>query len=193
MGNRSAGFEDIRSDFNNILATFLWALALVLVITLQIYLIQHAESKSKEEDPARPLTDEGRRTVERVAAHLARLDISFDCVFHSGKLRAQQTAEILANSLKINERVEARAGLDPLTPVKPVAQWLSEQAQHGRKSVAIVGHLPSLEKLASLLVAGNENVEVVSFQYAGVVKLVPKPQGQGYTVRWSLAPELITA
>jgi phosphohistidine phosphatase len=162
------------------------------VITLQIYLIQHAESKSKEEDPARPLTNEGRRTAEMVAEHLSRLGISFNRVFHSGKLRAQQTAEILAGSLKIDEKVEAHTGLDPLDPVKPIAQWLSEQAGQGVKSVAIVGHLPSLEKLASLLVAGNETAGVVSFQYAGVVRLAPKAQGQGYTVRWVLTPELIT-
>jgi len=161
-------------------------------MTLDIYLIQHAESKSKEEDPARPLTDEGRRTIEKVGEHLARLGISFDRVFHSGKLRAQQTAEILAGSLNINEKIEAHAGLDPLDPVKPIAQWLSEDARQGVKSVAIVGHLPFLEKLASLLITGNETSGVVSFQYAGVVRLAPKAQGQGYTVRWVLTPELIT-
>ena len=159
---------------------------------MDIYLIQHAESKSKEEDPARPLTDEGRRTIEKVGEHLARLGISFDRVFHSGKLRAQQTAEILAGSLNINEKIEAHAGLDPLDPVKPIAQWLSEDARQGVKSVAIVGHLPFLEKLASLLITGNETSGVVSFQYAGVVRLAPKAQGQGYTVRWVLTPELIT-
>jgi phosphohistidine phosphatase SixA len=42
------------------------------LVTLQIYLIQHAKSKSKEEDPARRLTDEGRRTVEGVEEYLAR-------------------------------------------------------------------------------------------------------------------------
>ena len=73
--------------------------------------MQHGESKSKDEDPARPLTDDGRKSVENVGAHLARLGITFDRVFHSGKLRAQQTAEILAGSLKINEKLEAHKGL----------------------------------------------------------------------------------
>ena len=165
--------------------------ALVLEIALDIYLIQHAKSKSKEEDPGRPITDEGRKTVEMVGAYLARLGISFDRVFHSGKLRAEQTAKILADSLKISERVEAHKGLDPQDPVNAITPWLSKQAQQGRKSVAIVGHLPFLDRLASLLVAGNETSGVIAFQYAGVVRLDPKVEGQGYTVRWVLTPELI--
>ncbi len=159
---------------------------------LEIYLVQHGESKSKDEDPVRPLTDDGRKTVENVAAHLAGLGIAFDRVFHSGKLRAQQTAEILAGSLKISEKLEARKGLDPLDPVEPIMRWLSEQAQRGLRSVAIIGHLPFLDKLASLLVTGNENAGVIAFQYAGVVRLVPKREGEGYRVRWVLAPELFT-
>lgn len=159
---------------------------------MDIYLIQHAESTPKEEDPARPLTDTGRRNVERVATRLADLNVSFDGIFHSGKLRAQQTAEILANQLRISDRVEARSGLDPLDAVKPTENWLSQQTQQGMKSIAIVGHLPFLEKLASLLVTGNEAAGVVAFQYAGVIRLTPKTQGSGYRVRWVLTPELTT-
>ena len=159
---------------------------------MDVYLIQHAESKSKEEDPARPLTDRGRKSVENVGAHLARLGIGFGRVLHSGKLRAQQTAEILGGSLRTGDKVEAHTGLDPMDPVEPTVRWLSEQAELGLKSIAIVGHLPFLDKLASLLVAGSESVGVIAFQYAGVVRLVPKGQGEGYRVRWVLAPELIT-
>ena len=162
------------------------------MIALEIYLIQHAESKSKEEDSTRPLTDEGWKTVEMVGALLARLGIGFDRVFHSEKLRAQQTAEILADSLKISAKVEAHAGLDPLDPVEPIMYWLSEQAQQGLRSVAIIGHLPFLDKLASLLVAGNETLGAIAFQHAGVVRLVPKAEGQGYAIRWVLTPELVT-
>jgi len=159
---------------------------------MDIYLIQHGESKSKEEDPDRPLTEGGKQTVERMAVLLDSLGISFDRIFHSGKLRAQQTAEILANQLKIGNRVEARTGLDPLDPVEPTKNWLSEQTQRGLKAIAIVGHLPFLDKLASLLVTGNETDGIIAFQYAGVVRLALKGQGEGYRVRWILAPELLT-
>jgi phosphohistidine phosphatase len=170
---------------------FLLRPAIVSLIPLDIYLIQHGESKSKEQDPARSLTEDGRKTVELVAARLAELGIRFDRVVHSGKLRSQQTAEILAGRMKSDE-VSARTGLDPLDEVQPTARWLSEQAHEGLGSVAIVGHLPFLDKLASSLVAGNENAGVIAFQYGGVVKLSPKTENEGYRIRWILAPELIT-
>ena len=157
---------------------------------MDVYLIQHAESKPKEEDSARPLTDRGRNSVENVGAHLFKLHVSFDQVFHSGKLRAQQTAEILGSLL--NSQVEAHAGLDPMDPVTPIMRWLSEQARRDMKSIAIVGHLPFLDKLASTMVTGSESVGVVAFQYAGVVRLVPKGEEEGYRVRWVLAPEFVT-
>ena len=159
---------------------------------MDVYLIQHAESKPKEEDPTRLLTERGRAEVEAMGAHLVRLGIRFDRVFHSGKLRAQQTADIVGGSLKIS-RVEARIGLDPADPVEPIMRWLLEQAELGVKSIAIVGHLPFLDKLVSILVTGSESEGVVAFQYAAVVKLIPKEEGERYRVRWILPPELIMA
>lgn len=58
------------------------------------------------------------------------------------------------------------------------------------KALAVVGHLPFLDRLASLLVAGHEGAAVVAFQNAGLVKLVPKAGREGYAVRWILTPEL---
>ncbi len=162
----------------------------VLGIELDVYLIQHAESKLKEQDPARPLTDRGKKTAEDVRTHLAKLEISFDRVFHSGKLRAQQTAEILG-SLAINNQVESHSGLEPTDPVEPIMRWIADLAEQGFKSVAIVGHLPFLDKLSSKLITGSESAEVIAFQNAGVVRLVPKTEGQGYSVRSALLPELL--
>jgi phosphohistidine phosphatase SixA len=54
---------------------------------LDIYLIQHAESIPEKEDPARPLSYEGKQTMERVAALAARLKMKPDFIFHSEKLR----------------------------------------------------------------------------------------------------------
>ena len=57
-----------------------------------VYLVQHGEAKSEEEDPERPLTDNGRFTVESVSEHIAPLGLGVTRIIHSGKLRAKQTA-----------------------------------------------------------------------------------------------------
>ena len=62
---------------------------------MELYLMQHGEARAKEEDPDRPLTDAGQATVERVAQRAAGLGLRVDAIYHSGILRARQTAEIV--------------------------------------------------------------------------------------------------
>jgi phosphohistidine phosphatase len=69
-----------------------------------------------------------------------------------------------------------------------VADWLRDAAQGS--SIALVGHLPFLDRLASLLITDDENTHVIQFRMGGLVKLVPKSEGPGFTVAWILAPEI---
>src|SRR5437899_75323 len=80
---------------------------------MECYLVQHGEAKPEQEDPARPLTDRGRREVERVARAARRSGVGVAEILHSGKLRAQQTAELLAAALSPVGGVRAVAGLAP--------------------------------------------------------------------------------
>ena len=61
-----------------------------------LYLVQHGEATKETEDPARPLTEHGRQEVVKVARALARVRLGVSVIAHSGKLRARQTAELLA-------------------------------------------------------------------------------------------------
>ena len=155
---------------------------------MAVYLMQHGEATTEVENAARPLTETGRATVERVAARANAADVRIDRCVHSGKLRAEQTAEVLVGALGREMSIEPREGLAPNDPVAPVADWLRDAA--AGSSVALVGHLPFLDRLASLLITDDENTHVVEFRMAGLVKLVPKSQGLGFTVAWILAPEL---
>lgn len=154
---------------------------------MDLYLMQHGEAVSEQQDPARPLTDAGRAAVERVAARALAAGVQVDACVHSGKTRAEQSALALADALQV-PAVNARGDLDPSSPVSPFAQWLAEQGAHG--SLAVVGHLPFLDRLASLLVAGEESAQVVRFRNAGLVRLVPKLERGGFTVAWALVPDL---
>jgi phosphohistidine phosphatase SixA len=65
-----------------------------------LYLVQHAEAKREEEDPAGDLTDKGRADFEAVARHLKRLNLQVKQIIHSGKTRAESTALALAKHLQ---------------------------------------------------------------------------------------------
>ena len=150
---------------------------------MKLYLVQHGEAKSEAEDPERSLTDQGRKEVEQVAQAANQLRLHPSKTYHSGKLRAIQTAEILANALR--SPVEATPGLNPNDDVQ---DW-GDRVSRLKEDLLIVGHLPFLERLASLLIAGDEKVRPVLFRYAAIVCLERNESGR-WGVRWILTPEM---
>jgi phosphohistidine phosphatase len=55
----------------------------------------------------------------------------------------------------------------------------------------IVGHLPHLARLASLLITGSETLEVAAFQQGGVVCLEHDRAGESWRIKWMLVPEIL--
>ena len=153
---------------------------------MRLYLVQHAKAASKEVDPERSLTEEGRQEMRKVAAFVRPLNLSVDYLWHSGKKRAVQTSDILAEVVRTRQDAAARDGLAPNDDVAVLA----EELVSAQDDVMIVGHQPFLGKLASLLVAGRERTDAVAFRNAGIVCLVRLNGGQ-WQVDWIVTPELI--
>jgi phosphohistidine phosphatase len=143
---------------------------------------------SKDEDPDRPLTEQGADDVTRVADRLtADGGLSAERVLHSGKTRARETAEILAPACHGDPVPEATEDLNPLDDPGVWADRLSG----AEDDVMLVGHLPYMERLAARLVVGDPDAGVVRFQQGGVLCLERDDDGV-WTVRWFLPPELAT-
>jgi phosphohistidine phosphatase len=155
---------------------------------MELYLVQHGAAKSESEDPARPLTAEGRRTVERMAEFLSARGVRIDRVEHSDKLRARQTAEILAARLHPAEGPSQVPGLAPNDDVEPTRTRLMEESG----SLMLVGHLPHLGRLVSRLLGLAADRPAVQFQMGGVVRL-ERDAARAWTVRWVLPPDLLDA
>lgn len=54
----------------------------------------------------------------------------------------------------------------------------------------LIGHLPHLNKLASTLMTGDKNKEIIKFRNVGVVCLERDEQGK-WTILWAIPPEMI--
>jgi len=152
---------------------------------VKLYLVQHGEAKNKAEDPQRPLTERGRDDVVRVAAFAARAGLQVDQIRHSGKRRAEETAAILAEHLSPAEGVVASPGLAPRDDVRLVAKALRDETQ----PEMLVGHLPFLDRLASLLVTGDAECSIVRFQKGGIICLVR--EDGNWAIGWIITPDLI--
>lgn len=154
---------------------------------MNLYLVQHAEAKPESEDPERRLSERGRaemgKTARFAAEHLA---IRVPRILHSGKTRARETAEALAEALRPASGVEAADGLDPAADAKVWARRLADS----REDVMLVGHLPHLARLASLLICGHEDKPVVAFQTGGIVHLRRDEAGR-WSIGWLVVPGIL--
>lgn len=151
-----------------------------------LYLVQHADAKREEEDPTRPLSKKGLQDINRVASYVSNLNIRVYKIFHSNKLRAKQTAEVLSENVKPIKGVSEVEGLAPLDNPDIWAERLKDIPD----DVILVGHLPHLGKLSSLLLCGNADKNVVSFKMAGIVCLKKNDIGE-WSLQWMITPEIV--
>lgn len=153
---------------------------------MEFYLVQHGEATSKEVDQTRPLTERGRAEVMRVgrAAQVAGVGVSF--IYHSGKLRARQTAEILAEWLRVAEGPVERDGLSPNDDPDLIRKELDSLGNQ----VMLVGHMPHVSRLCSLLTTGDPDRHPVKFRMGGIVDLVSDGSGP-WQLGWMLIPDVV--
>ncbi len=158
-----------------------------MAVFLNLYLVQHAEPKHKEVDPRRPLSDRGWEDIRKVAKYVrGHLRLEIEQIVNSGKLRAKQTAEVLAEHLNPTKGVIPDENLEPLADPEIWKERLVETAE----DIMLVGHLPHLSKLASSLLVNDESKEIVAFRMSGIVCL-KRDQKRRWTIQWMITPETI--
>ncbi|MCP4464066.1 MAG: phosphohistidine phosphatase SixA [Planctomycetaceae bacterium] len=155
---------------------------------MKVYLVQHGVSSPENEDPEKGLTGQAEIDVEKMARFVGQMGQQYEAVFHSEKKRARQTAQILGKHLK---HVLGVHETDFLGPMDDVDIWLNRILCSDGDPV-LVGHLPFLNKLASRLVAEDENKQIVSFQNGGMVCLEGNSDNENFSVKWAITPDMIS-
>lgn len=152
---------------------------------MKIYLVQHGDSVEKEINPERPLSEKGNKDIKRLTQYLSLLRIQVGSSFHSGKLRAKQTATLLTTGITSLNPLQVKAGLEPMDSVLPIANDIAKL----QEDVLLVGHLPFMEKLVGKLVVGDENSKLVHFQPGTIVCL--EKFDEKWAINWMIRPELL--
>ena len=153
---------------------------------MRIYLTQHGLAIPKEIDPQRPLSEQGVDDVRRLAEFLRRAGLQVGRVLHSGKLRAEQTALLLADALGSADRPDGRSGLAPNDPVEPLAKELDVWSE----DTLLVGHLPYLGRLASLLLGSGADRPVLAF-HPGSMACLERDEDGRWSLAWMIRPEIL--
>ena len=131
-----------------------------------IYLVHHADALPPSEDAQRPLSGVGRAHADLLASRAAALGVAPDVIWHSGKLRARQTAEAFLRACNPLAEFSAIRGMQPADP----PTWIRDHILREARAVMLVGHMPHLPRLFTLLVTGAED-PLLEFPAHGMVAI----------------------
>ena len=149
---------------------------------MDFYLARHGEAVADLIDPSRPLTRAGRRDVDHVARLAAEKAVQVSVIYHSGILRAAQTAEIFAGHLAPSAGLRIMSGLRPDDDPSLAVAGLAAAAS----PVMLVGHLPHLSRLAFILSRGDADGDAVDLTPATMVSY--SREGSLWRFNWWITP-----
>ncbi len=151
---------------------------------MRIYLIRHGDAKSEAEDINRPLNEKGVQDIHKIGKFLKNANIKITRIYHSTKLRAKQTAEILSQYIKVDEGLKEIKGLEPDANINILYNtFLDEQ-----EDFAIAGHLPYLSRLASKFLCNDENKKIIDFK-SGSLLCIEKKDNE-FLIDFFISPEI---
>lgn len=151
---------------------------------MNLYVLQHGEAEAKEVDPERPLTEQGARDIRVLAMHMRNMGVRPEKIFHSGKLRAWQSAELIAERVSPGLVPLKSDGLNPNDDPAEIAGDL-EQLDG---SVLIASHMPFVSRLCSMLLTGTTEAEFASVP--GTLICLEKSDGK-WRLAYMLRPDFL--
>jgi phosphohistidine phosphatase len=159
---------------------------------MDLLILRHGESGKRSplpNDSKRTLTAEGRQEILELSNGLKSLQVKLDYVLSSPLLRAKDTAEIVAKSLKYNGKIEE---LNSLKPEGSRLEFYSTLSKLKQDSVVlVVGHEPYLSQMISEAISQSEcriNLKKAGLARIRVLSTLPKLRGD---LKWLLTPKLL--
>ena len=158
---------------------------------MNLYLVRHGLANWPSwpgSDAERALTLAGERIIRAEGAALARLGLQPDLILHSPLVRARQTAELLAEALRVSvsDRVRAHELLSPGFDHKALKKLLREHS--ARDALMLVGHAPDMANVVERITGGAVKVKEGTVAHVQIEKPDEKPEG---TLIWLATAELL--
>lgn len=152
---------------------------------MTLYIVRHGEAMYEGGDSQRRLSEKGASEIEKVARFLASAGVRAARILHSPKARAAETAAILSRHIKPEKGVHETEGL---LPGDDPRKWVARAGEAG-EDLMLVGHMPQLGCLVSLLVSGDMDGNVVELSTGSVVAL--RKKDGSWSIGWMVAPEIL--
>jgi len=117
---------------------------------MRVLLVHHADAVGPGVDTQRQLSSLGRRQADEMAKAAAQIGFAPAAIWHSGKLRARETAESFLRACAPFAQFKMIRGLQPEDP----PEWLRDELAVENRDVLLVGHMPHIARLTALLSGG---------------------------------------
>jgi phosphohistidine phosphatase len=147
----------------------------------RVYLVHHGEAVGPAVDARRPLSSAGRDAVIRLAEMAAAKGVKPAVVWHSGKLRARQTAQEYWRACNALAEFAATRDLQP----DDQPTWMRDRLLGETRDIMLVGHYPHLPALLSLLLNGTIG-SGSAFPQHGIVAVDSQDAGETWKEIWRL-------
>jgi phosphohistidine phosphatase len=156
---------------------------------VELYLLRHADAGDPTAwtgpDAARPLSGKGRRQASRLGSFLRDRRFDPGLVISSPKIRAAETAQIVAEATGTEMRVD-----DRLAEGFTLADLQEILHRHGSpQRVVLVGHDPDFSELAEELVGATIPVRKGAFLR---IDVPAEPQAGSGVLRWLIPPDALS-
>ncbi len=157
---------------------------------LELYLLRHADAgdpaRRTGEDAERPLSSKGRRQAKRLGRLLKDLGARPDAILTSPKLRASETARLVARSIGAHASTDERLSVD--FGGRELAAMVAGLEPKVR-GVMLVGHDPDFSAVLSWLVGSDIEMRKGALARIG---LPDREVGAGRgSLRWLLPPDAV--
>lgn len=156
---------------------------------MELHLLRHAHAGDPlawdGPDERRPLSDKGEKQADRLGRFLAGVGFAADAVITSPKVRAVQTAEIVARHLRLQVVVDARlAGGFDFEMVEAILRDASDPVRP-----ILVGHDPDFTDLVEILTGSA----AVTMKKGAIVRIdIERPLAAGAgSLAWLVTPDLL--
>ena len=153
-------------------------------MNINLYLVRHGKPVADYESGDPPLSPEGESEVALVASKISEMDVNIEEIFHSGKLREQQTAGIIQESVAPDVEISFKEGLKPNDPIVGIVDDMNA----AQKNTMLVGHLPFMDKMAAFLLDRSHDSSGLVFRTATVV-CFERIEKDKWTLLWTVSPD----
>ena len=118
---------------------------------MECFLVRHGNADVGPVDIERPLSIQGRFESRSLAQALLEKKVRIDHIYHSGYLRAFETAKIIAEEMDLTVPLEIGFSMGPESD----PFYWRDELNHLKQNVMLVGHNPYMECLSSFLLEGK--------------------------------------